>query len=154
MQRRRCQTAMCCATLCAPMSQAVTALNWATDAAFLLLAVASVRQYLRHPQRHRLDLAAAILLLTILAVIGRVTPLLPKSSAPLIGDVTIVLLLASAYAFLRFRADFIPLPRNWEIAIVAALALIAVYTLAVGLVGAGRTLTAPQELALVLLTGA
>ena len=42
------------------MRDAVNALNWATDAAFVLLAIASIRQYLRHPQRHRLDLAGAI----------------------------------------------------------------------------------------------
>ena len=77
------------------MRDAANALNWATDAAFVLLAIASIRQYLRHPQRHRLDLAVAILILTVVAALGRLSPLLPKGAAGVVGYVSIALLLAS-----------------------------------------------------------
>jgi len=136
------------------MREAVNALNWATDAAFVLLAAASIRQYIRHPQRHRLDIAAAILLLTLVAALGRLQPALPSSWMPAITDLEIALLLASAYAFLRFRADFIPLPRPWEIAIIATLVVIVAYTVAVGLSTAGARPTPAQEVALVLVVGA
>lgn len=136
------------------MRDAVNALNWATDAGFLLLAVVSVRQYLRRPQRHRLDLAAAILLLTLIAVLGRLQPLLPKSLTHTVGDITIALLLASAYAFLRFRADFIPIGRRSEVAIVMALAAIVVYAIAVDVSGSGSHASTAQRVALALVVGA
>src|SRR5436305_4484306 len=107
MRQTRCQTAICCATLLGAMRDAVNALNWTTDAAFVLLAVAGIRQYVRHPQRHRLDSAAAILLLTLVAALSRLQPLLPAGSTTAVADLEIALLLASAYAFLRFRSDFI-----------------------------------------------
>src|SRR5437867_510797 len=120
------------------MRVALLALNWATDGAFILLAAASVRQYLRHPQRHRLDLAAAILLLTIVAVIGRVEQLLPMSAQRVLSDLDIFFFLASGYAFLRFRADFIPIGRSWEIGVAVFLALVCVATIFVGLPGPGQ----------------
>lgn len=136
------------------MRDAVTALNWATDAAFVLLAAVSVRQYLRHPQRYRLDIAAAILLLTIIAVLGRVQPFLPSGAAQITSYVSIALLLASAYAFLRFRADFIPLSRPWEIGVVVALILIVAYSAAVDMARSGTHPSIAQELAIVLVIGA
>jgi len=136
------------------MRDAVTALNWATDAAFVLLAAVSVRQYLRRPQRYRLDIAAAILLLTIIAVLGRVQPYLPTGAMHVTSYISIALLLASAYAFLRFRADFIPLPRAWEIGVVVALIFIVAYSAVVDIARSGSHPSLAQEVAIILVIGA
>jgi signal transduction histidine kinase len=132
------------------MRDAVNALNWATEAGFVLLAIASIRQYVRHPQRHRLDLAAAILLLTVLVALSRLQALLPAGTSVVLGDVSITLLLASAYAFLRFRADFIPLPRPWELGVLTTLGAILVYWFVVTARGFGSHPTTLPKIGIVL----
>ncbi|HEX6489389.1 MAG TPA: HAMP domain-containing sensor histidine kinase [Candidatus Dormibacteraeota bacterium] len=108
------------------MTVALVALNWAVDGAFVLLAIASLRQYFRHRQRHRLDIALAILLLAIVAVIGRFSPLLAPTPRRALGDLSLILFLGSGYMLLRFRADFIPLKRIWEIGVIFVLGALVV----------------------------
>lgn len=136
------------------MAQALVALGWAIDAAFVLLALASVRQYIRHPQRHQLDLAAAILLLTIVATIGRLDPLLPVTARTVVTAVVLVCFMGSGYAFLRFRSEFIPLGRVWEIAALVAVAAITGFAIATGVAaqGDGRP-TSLQQVGVLLLVG-
>ena len=133
------------------MRSAVTALNYATDGAFILLAAATIRQYVRHPQRHRLDLGAAILLLTLITILARVQPYVPSRFLPAFSDGEIVLFLASGYAFLRFRADFIPIGRGWEIGIAAALVALAIATIPTGLASPGKVPTTTQRVLIALI---
>lgn len=135
------------------MAQTLAALRWATDAAFVLLALASIRQYQLHPKRQQLDLAAAILLLTLVAISGRATALLPKSEALYATDAVVVFFMASGYAFLRFRSEFIPLPRLWEVVAIVGVAAITGFAIAVGLPQSGVRTTPIQQVATLLLVG-
>ncbi len=112
------------------MADLLLGLQVAIEAAFVVLALAALIDWLRHRDTRRSHLAVAFGSLTALIVIS---PALDQAGPfnQLSTDVAVVLLLLSGYALLMFRASFIPLAaatlRAVRIAIlaVAALAIVA-----------------------------
>src|SRR5437660_12329451 len=89
-----------------------------TTAAFVLLGVAVGIAWARHRDRSQGFLALAIVLLSLVSLLGRI----PTHIAPtLLTTINLVLFVGSAYALLRFRGSLIPLPRVWHAAAVAAM---------------------------------
>ena len=90
------------------MTQALQVLQYAVSLEFVLLALITAGDYLRHRERSRGYLALAIGLLGLVSLIS----LLQQSNGPLgdaVADLAVGLLLASGYALLLFRGVFIPL---------------------------------------------
>jgi len=112
------------------MADLLLGLQLAIEAAFVLLALAALVDWMRHRDTRRSHLAVAFGSLTALILIS---PALDQAGPfnQLSTDVAVVFLLLSGYALLMFRASFIPLAattlRAVRIAIlaVAALAIVA-----------------------------
>src|SRR5260370_8359332 len=64
-------------------------------------------------------MALAIVLLSFVTLVSRIDSLLNLTSMA-VADVTVVALIGSGYALLRYRDSLIPLSRVWHIAAVAA----------------------------------
>jgi signal transduction histidine kinase/CheY-like chemotaxis protein len=107
----------------------VTFMQNADAAAFLLLGVAVAVSWLRNRDRSTGWLALAIVLLSLVSIIGRVSALtqsLFQFSLPLMSQVSLVGFVGSGYALLRYRASLIPLPRAWHRAVVVVMAGITI----------------------------
>jgi signal transduction histidine kinase/CheY-like chemotaxis protein len=104
--------------------------------AFLMLGVATVVVWLRHRDRSLLFLGLAIVLLSLVSLLGRITAVL-NFNPPLVAELSLVGFMASGYALLRYRNSMIPLKPVWH---VTALVTIATSTIAYE---AARTLSAP-----------
>src|SRR5258706_7163595 len=102
--------------------------------AFVLLGVATVLGWARRRDRSLGFLALAIVLLSLVTLLGRIpAPYRP----PLLPQLSVLVLMGSGYALLRFRGSLIPLARGWHVAVVAAiLAAFFGYEAAQGLVAA------------------
>ena len=107
--------------------------------AFCLLGVATVVVWLRHRDRSLLWLGLAIVLLSLVSLLGRITVVLHISS-PLLAELSLAGFMASGYALLRYRNSLIPLKRAWH---AAALLAIASSTIAYA---AAQALSAPKVL--------
>ncbi len=78
--------------------------------AFVLLGVATALSWARRRDRSLGFLALAIVLLSLVSLLGRI----PKSYAPpLLPQLSLLVFLGSGYALLRFRGSLIPLRRGW-----------------------------------------
>jgi signal transduction histidine kinase/DNA-binding response OmpR family regulator len=98
--------------------------------AFVLLGLATTISWARHRERSLGFLALAIILLSLVSVLGRI-PALLHFTPPLVTEITLVLFVGSSYALLRFRGSLIPLPRFWHVAALVAMAVaIAVFLMA------------------------
>ena len=104
-------------------------MQWATEGAFVLLTVATVIDWIRHPDTRNGHLALAFGSLTALIVLASAVG---RAGAfnQLVTDATLVVFLLSGYALLMFRDTLIPLGavRRWVtigIAVVAGLAIFA-----------------------------
>jgi signal transduction histidine kinase/CheY-like chemotaxis protein len=106
--------------------------------AFFLLGVATVVVWLRHRDRSLLFLGLAIVLLSLVSLLGRITAVL-NVHPPLIGELSLVGFMASGYALLLYRNSMIPLKRGWH---VTALVTIAATTAAYE---AAQALSAPKS---------
>ncbi|MDQ6855795.1 MAG: ATP-binding protein [Candidatus Dormibacteraeota bacterium] len=95
------------------MSQALAALQWAVAASLLVLGALTAGDWLRNRGRTRRYLAIAVGSLGIVAMLGRIAQF-TGLAAVLLTAVTILLLMASAFAFVLFRHSLIPM-RTWAV---------------------------------------
>jgi signal transduction histidine kinase len=79
---------------------------------FLALGVFTVVDWLRHRERSRGFLALALATLGLTSVAGQLNTLSAYRLDPALGDLALVLFMASGYALLLFRDSFIPLSRR------------------------------------------
>ena len=107
--------------------------------AFVLLGVATVAAWLRHRDRSLLFLGLAIVLLSLVSLLGRIGAIL-NVNLPLLAGLSVIGFMASGYALLLYRNSMIPIKRAWH---VAALVTIAATTVAYL---AGQALSAPKGL--------
>src|ERR1700674_4689925 len=107
--------------------------------AFFLLGVATVVVWLRHRDRSLLFLGLAIVLLSLVSLLGRIAAVM-NFSPPLLTELSLVVFMASGYALLLYRDSMIPLRRAWH---VIALATIAATTVAYE---TAQALSAPKSL--------
>jgi signal transduction histidine kinase len=120
-----------------------------TALGFALLGIATAAEWYRHRGRARAMLTFALVLLAVLAIIGRIQDMLGSSTA--LDALTIVCFLISGFFVLMFRAAFLPLSR---LALRAAAALLVV-SCVIGiadvtvLANSGRTITSILALELV-----
>jgi signal transduction histidine kinase/DNA-binding response OmpR family regulator len=96
------------------MASAIMWLQNVSAAAFVLLGVATAATWLRRRDAATGFLALAIVLLSSVALLGRL-PALLHTTPPLLQQLDLVLFMASGYALLRFRGSLIPLPRRWHV---------------------------------------
>jgi signal transduction histidine kinase/CheY-like chemotaxis protein len=104
--------------------------------AFFLLGVATVVVWLRHKDQSLVFLGLAIVLLSLVSIVGRVTAAL-HINPPLAPELSLVGFMASGYALLLYRNSLIPLNRAWRV-----IALVAIATSTLGYEVA-RALSAP-----------
>jgi signal transduction histidine kinase/CheY-like chemotaxis protein len=101
--------------------------------AFVLLGVATVATWLRHRDHSLLFLGVAIVLLSIVSLVGRVTAI-TNINPPLLPEISLIGFMASGYALLLYRNSLIPLKRKWLVAaLVAIAASTVIYEAAQGL---------------------
>jgi signal transduction histidine kinase/DNA-binding response OmpR family regulator len=112
------------------VTQVLAVLADIATAAFVLLGAATTISWARHRERKQGFLALAIVLLSLVDVLAGVPSLL-HFTPPLLTEATLILLVGSSYALLRFRGSLIPVPRLWHvIAVVAMVTGIAAFLLA------------------------
>ena len=112
------------------MSQVLGVMQNVTTFAFVLLGVATGVSWARHRDRSQGFLALAIILLSLVSLLGRVPQAL-HFTPPLLMELNLILFVGSSYALLRFRGSLIPLPRAWHVAaVVVMVAAIAIYLVA------------------------
>src|SRR5690348_16016780 len=107
--------------------------------AFLVLGVAAAAIWLRERDQSTAYLALAIVLLSLVVALGRVTAF-TKVGAPTVQFVSLVGFMGSGYALLMYRASLIPLGSRWRI---GAASLVVAFTVAVE---AANLLHAPTPL--------
>lgn len=116
------------------MKDALLYLQNAGAIAFVLLGVATAVGWARRKDRSLGFLALAIVLLSLVSLLGRIPA---AYSPPLLPQISLIALMGSGYALLRFRGSLIPLPRRWHVAAVAAIVVASVgFIAAQGLVAA------------------
>ena len=103
--------------------------------AFVMLGVAVAVGWARHRGRAQGYLGLAIILLSLVSVLGRLPQLL-HVTVPGLSDLDLILFVGSAYALLRFRDSLIPLPRAWHVAAVSAMVVGLVLFFGAQLIGA------------------
>jgi signal transduction histidine kinase/CheY-like chemotaxis protein len=116
------------------MTQVVAFLQNADAIAFVLLGIATATSWARRRDRSLAYLALAIVLLSLVSLLGRI----PAAYAPpLLPQLSLLVFMGSGYALLRFRGSLIPLPRRWNAAaVVAVVAAFLAYTATQSLVAA------------------
>src|SRR2546426_46301 len=92
------------------VSQVLGVLQNVPTLAFVLLGVATGMSWARHRDRSQGFLALAIILLSLVSLLGRVPQVL-HFTPPLLMELNLILFVGSSYALLRFRGSLIPLPR-------------------------------------------
>ena len=127
------------------MKEALPYLQNAGAIAFVLLGVATAVTWARRRDRGFGFLALAIVLLSLVSLLGRIPA---GYTPPLLPQITVLILMGSGYALVRFRGSMIPLPHIWHAAAVAAI-LVA----SAGYLGA-QGLVATHKAPLSLQTGA
>lgn len=100
------------------MKEALPYLQNADAIAFVLLGVATAVTWARGRDRGFGFLALAIVLLSLVSLLGRIPA---GYTPPLLPQITILILMGSGYALVRFRGSMIPLPHKWHAAAVAAI---------------------------------
>jgi signal transduction histidine kinase/CheY-like chemotaxis protein len=112
------------------VKDALAFLQNADAAAFVLLGVATGAAWARRRNRSLGFLALAIVLLSMVSVLGRV----PPRFVPFVPQLTLFFFMGSAYALLRFRGSLIPLSPRWHrAAVVAMVVALLAFTAAEGL---------------------
>jgi signal transduction histidine kinase len=128
------------------MTELLLVLQLAIALSFGALAVRSAASWMSEKDRPHGYLALAMGLLALVILIA---PLLAGGGAQAVTDVSLVLFLFSGYALLMFRDSFLPFGRGARWAIIAALAVIATFGIAVQLPSdAQRPHSALQSVAL------
>ncbi len=93
------------------MGSALQSVQVVVSLSFLALGVFTVVAWLRHRERSRGYLALALATLGLTSVLGQVNAL-TGYRVPAVGELTLVLFMASGYSLLLFRDSFIPLSRR------------------------------------------
>jgi signal transduction histidine kinase/DNA-binding response OmpR family regulator len=100
------------------LKDALLYLQNADAIAFVLLGVATAVGWARRKDRSLGFLALAIVLLSLVSLLGRIPT---RYAPPLIPQLTLIAFMGSGYALLRFRGSLIPLPRVWHTVAVVAI---------------------------------
>ncbi len=115
------------------MSGVIAFMQNVDAAAFLVLGVVTAAIWLRDRDRSTGYLALAIVLLSVVLVLGRALTLLHIIS-PVVQFLNLIAFVGSGYALLSYRHSLIPLSRTWRIGAAAALfATVGVYLVAMAL---------------------
>jgi signal transduction histidine kinase/CheY-like chemotaxis protein len=116
------------------MNAALTFMQNADAVAFALLGVVTAVSWVRRQDRSLGFLALAIVLLSLVTLLGRIPA---DYTPPLLPQLSLILFMGSGYALLRFRGSLIPLRPKWHAAaLVAILVSIVGQFAAQGLVAA------------------
>ncbi len=99
-------------------------LNIATQVAFVLLALGTLTDWIRHRDRQRTFLVLALLSLTLLVLIGPISAAL-QLARQVVTDAALIIFLLSGYFLLLFRDSLIPLGRSAKGIITAGIAVVA-----------------------------
>jgi len=108
---------------------ALQLVQYAVSAAFVLLALLALRDWLRYRERSRGYLAVAVGLLGVVTILGRVSSATGGQLGRALTDISIVVLMAAGYSLLLFRDAFIPLSRRVRIGSLIVLAAITAFVL-------------------------
>jgi signal transduction histidine kinase/DNA-binding response OmpR family regulator len=115
----------------------LTALQNIGAIAFVLLGVAVGLGWLRRRDRSLGFMALAIVLLSFVSLVSKIASLFHLTSMA-VADVSVVALLGSGYALLRYRGSLIPLSRGWHVAaVVVTVGVMVAFTASELLVAAG-----------------
>jgi signal transduction histidine kinase/CheY-like chemotaxis protein len=128
------------------VNEIIGALQNLDAVAFLLLGVATGIGWARLRDPSLLWLALAIVLLSLVSLLGRLSDVL-HLTLPLVSQMSLLAFVGSGYALLRYRASVIPLARQWHIAAIVAMSA------AVVLFWAGQYLVAIKAVPAGLQTG-
>ena len=96
------------------MTELLAFLQNAVAVAFGVLGLAVSISWVRHRDRATACLALAIVMLSLVALLGR-APALLGYTPPLVGEVADTCLVASGYTLFRYRTSLIPISRAREI---------------------------------------
>jgi signal transduction histidine kinase len=107
-------------------------LNVAVDVAFVLLALFTLTDWLRHRDRQRIFLVLALLTLTVLVLVGPLTSI-SQLPPPFVFDLIVIDFLLSGYFLLLFRDSLVPLGTRPRAIITAIVAVVAVIVIAADL---------------------
>jgi signal transduction histidine kinase/DNA-binding response OmpR family regulator len=107
------------------MKDLVPYLQDAVAIAFVALGVVTAITWLRRRDRSLGFLALAIVLLAAVFGLGRLQAHVPFT-IPLLGIITLLGFMGTAYALLLYRSSLIPLPRRWHVVAIASLATASV----------------------------
>ena len=99
--------------------------------AFVLLGVFTIAAWLRHRDHSLLYLGLAIVLLSLVSLVGRIAAV-TNINPPLMSEISLVAFMASGYALLLYRNSLIPLRRAWLVAALVAIAASTAIYVAVG----------------------
>ena len=117
------------------MKEAMTFLQNAGAIAFVLLGLATAVGWAKRRDRSLGFLALAIVLLSIVSLLGRIPA---GYQPPLLPQISLLIFMGSGYALLRFRGSLIPLHFKWHaIAVVAMVGASCAFLAAQGLAAAG-----------------
>jgi signal transduction histidine kinase/DNA-binding response OmpR family regulator len=119
------------------MKDVVTLLENIDAVAFALLGVATAVGWARRRDPSLLWLAVAIVLLSLVSLLGRI-PVLLHVTPPLLPQISLLVFMGSGYALLRYRASLIPLPTRWHAVAAAAMASASVAYFAAQALAAAR----------------
>jgi signal transduction histidine kinase len=122
----------------------VAALQYLSTAAFVAIAVLTIRDWFATRESSRLYLALAVGSLAAVSVLGQLGKLLGPGFAAASGLVTIVIFLGSGLALLLFRDSVIPLSRRTRQLVILAVTGAALLEIAVQ--AYGRTAPKPLQL--------
>jgi signal transduction histidine kinase/CheY-like chemotaxis protein len=89
--------------------------------AFVVLGVAVGIGWARRRDRSLGFLALAIVLLSLVSLLGRLPQLL-GFTPPLLSEISLIAFVGCGYALLRYRASLLPLPSRWHVVAVVAVA--------------------------------
>ena len=81
--------------------------------AFVLLGAVTAIGWARRRDRSLGFLALAIILLSVVSLLGRI-PALFGIQPPFMSEISLIGFMGSGYALFRFRGSLIPLPRLWH----------------------------------------
>jgi signal transduction histidine kinase len=115
------------------VSEPLQIVQAAVSLSFLALGVFTVVDWLRHRERSRGYLALALATLGVTSVVGQLNTLTGHRLDPALGDLALVLFMASGYALLLFRDSFIPLSRRLQVGALALTLAATAFALVVGI---------------------
>jgi signal transduction histidine kinase/DNA-binding response OmpR family regulator len=135
------------------MKEVVPYLQNAGAAAFVLLGIVTAIGWIRRRDNSLGWVALAIVLLSVVSLLGRI-PALLNFTPPLLNQITLIGFMASGYAVLRYRASLIPLPRRWHAAAIISMVAASGFLITVQAFAASQGVLTAAGIALVLIWSA